>query len=52
MPQMSPLWWETLYMYFTFMFMMTLIYIYHMNLKTNINKINFIINKNQMNWKW
>nr|AFI23516.1 ATP synthase F0 subunit 8 [Coridius chinensis] len=52
MPQMAPLWWETLYIMFTLSFFIVLIFMYH-----NINKFNMKSTKNdiicsQMNWKW
>uniref|UniRef100_A0AAU7YS00 ATP synthase F0 subunit 8 n=1 Tax=Rhopalus tibetanus TaxID=3151528 RepID=A0AAU7YS00_9HEMI len=51
MPQMSPLWWEMLYIIFIIMFMIMIIIIYYnkshkLNYKTNDKKIN------QQYWKW
>nr|AFI54724.1 ATP synthase F0 subunit 8 [Acanthosoma labiduroides] len=52
MPQMSPLWWEILFLMFitAAMLMMTIIYhnknIYKYNMKESMNK-NY-----QMKWKW
>nr|QIK50393.1 ATP synthase F0 subunit 8 [Chorosoma macilentum]UPL65614.1 ATPase subunit 8 [Chorosoma sp.] len=51
MPQMAPLWWETLFVMFImlFLFLSTIIYFNKMTLpkNSNFNKIN-----SQMNWKW
>ncbi|YP_003208157.1 ATP synthase F0 subunit 8 (mitochondrion) [Halyomorpha halys] len=52
MPQMSPLWWEILFIYFIMSYFMFNIFIYF-----SINKpLSFKMNKNkkieQMNWSW
>nr|UBI44030.1 ATP synthase F0 subunit 8 [Eysarcoris annamita] len=52
MPQMSPLWWEILFMMFIISYILMNIMLYFMiQMKYNIknNKMYFI---NQSNWKW
>nr|AJF94299.1 ATP synthase F0 subunit 8 [Corizus sp. 'albomarginatus'] len=51
MPQMSPLWWELLYIMFILLFMIMMIIIYY---NKNYKYKNNIISKkiNQLNWKW
>nr|UYA97840.1 ATP synthase F0 subunit 8 [Coptosoma bifarium] len=52
MPQMSPLWWEYLYLYFLGALMLIIILNYHTpnnvstKMKENSSKIN------EMNWEW
>uniref|UniRef100_A0AAU7YS58 ATP synthase F0 subunit 8 n=1 Tax=Rhopalus qinlinganus TaxID=3151527 RepID=A0AAU7YS58_9HEMI len=51
MPQMSPLWWEMLYIIFIMMFMIMIIIMYYnktTELKNNIHNKKI----NQLNWKW
>uniref|UniRef100_A0AAU7YS11 ATP synthase F0 subunit 8 n=1 Tax=Rhopalus nigricornis TaxID=3151526 RepID=A0AAU7YS11_9HEMI len=51
MPQMSPLWWEMLYIMFIMMFMIMIIIMYY---NKNFKLKSIIYNKkiNQLNWKW
>uniref|UniRef100_A0AAU7YT69 ATP synthase F0 subunit 8 n=1 Tax=Rhopalus latus TaxID=238591 RepID=A0AAU7YT69_9HEMI len=51
MPQMSPLWWEVLYIIFIMMFMVMIIIMYY---NKNFKLSSSIYNKkiNQSNWKW
>uniref|UniRef100_A0AAU7YRW0 ATP synthase F0 subunit 8 n=1 Tax=Rhopalus nigricornis TaxID=3151526 RepID=A0AAU7YRW0_9HEMI len=51
MPQMSPLWWEMLYIIFIMMFMIMIIIMYY---NKNFKLKSIIYNKkiNQLNWKW
>uniref|UniRef100_A0AAU7YRY0 ATP synthase F0 subunit 8 n=1 Tax=Rhopalus latus TaxID=238591 RepID=A0AAU7YRY0_9HEMI len=51
MPQMSPLWWEVLYIIFIMMFMVMIITMYF---NKNFKLKSSIYNKktNQSNWKW
>nr|YP_010952895.1 ATP synthase F0 subunit 8 [Empoascanara quarta]WMQ52338.1 ATP synthase F0 subunit 8 [Empoascanara quarta] len=50
MPQMSPMWWTTLMMLFTFLFVLLMVMMYF-ELKKSVHfktKLNF----QKMNWKW
>nr|YP_011002218.1 ATP synthase F0 subunit 8 [Picromerus viridipunctatus]WPO01479.1 ATP synthase F0 subunit 8 [Picromerus viridipunctatus] len=53
MPQMSPLWWEILFIVFLLTYMMHNILIYF-NKKNNLYSKTFIIHKkvNNSNWMW
>nr|UPI55419.1 ATPase subunit 8 [Scotomedes sp.] len=52
MPQMSPMWWTSLFMMFTvcliIVMMMTYFYIYKMNLKMSSQNMS----TNNKTWKW
>nr|QDI94079.1 ATP synthase F0 subunit 8 [Leucophoroptera quadrimaculata] len=53
MPQMSPMWWSTLFIMFitTYMLVMVLMYFFNMyKLKTYKKKLNK--KHNNINWKW
>nr|YP_009485698.1 ATP synthase F0 subunit 8 [Tessaratoma papillosa]AVZ00834.1 ATP synthase F0 subunit 8 [Tessaratoma papillosa] len=52
MPQMAPLWWETLYILFTMLFLMTMIILYHFKMPMKMMKSTQIYNTTQLNWKW
>nr|YP_009531183.1 ATP synthase F0 subunit 8 [Ornebius fuscicerci]AXY63940.1 ATP synthase F0 subunit 8 [Ornebius fuscicerci] len=52
MPQMAPLWWTTLYLYFTFTFILVsmLVFFYLMKypiISSHLQKFNF-----KFNWLW
>nr|YP_011010163.1 ATP synthase F0 subunit 8 [Hermatobates djiboutensis]WPW46687.1 ATP synthase F0 subunit 8 [Hermatobates djiboutensis] len=51
MPQMSPMWWSTLFMLFiaSLMLMNSMIYF---NKKFSIKKSSKSTKKNSMNWQW
>nr|YP_002791227.1 ATP synthase F0 subunit 8 [Aeschyntelus notatus]ABZ01972.1 ATP synthase F0 subunit 8 [Aeschyntelus notatus] len=51
MPQMAPLWWETLYIIFIFMFMIMIMIIYY-NKSYSPKSNNYKKKINQLNWKW
>nr|YP_010736663.1 ATP synthase F0 subunit 8 [Tessaromerus quadriarticulatus]WEM32421.1 ATP synthase F0 subunit 8 [Tessaromerus quadriarticulatus] len=51
MPQMMPLWWETLMMFFIMIMSMFYINLYHnKNIKNKL--MNFQKMNNEKNWKW
>nr|YP_009654839.1 ATP synthase F0 subunit 8 [Placosternum urus]QCI09407.1 ATP synthase F0 subunit 8 [Placosternum urus] len=52
MPQMSPLWWEMLFLVFIMSLMMFNIIIYFMQNKMNLNKNLFKNDNIQFIWKW
>nr|QCF45709.1 ATP synthase F0 subunit 8 [Anthocoris kerzhneri] len=52
MPQMAPLWWETLFILFTMSFIMMSMIMYY-NMKINPQKMNKMsIKINHFKWKW
>nr|YP_011011070.1 ATP synthase F0 subunit 8 [Cymoninus sechellensis]WPW49238.1 ATP synthase F0 subunit 8 [Cymoninus sechellensis] len=52
MPQMSPMWWEMLFIYFMMLFLiMNSIIFWSINMKNKSNFKNLEKNK-EMNWKW
>nr|AZL35844.1 ATP synthase F0 subunit 8 [Ectemnonotum fruhstorferi] len=51
MPQMSPMWWTTLFLMFNSMFLLTNMLMYYIfNMNNKMNMMNML--KNQMNWSW
>nr|QOL00793.1 ATP synthase F0 subunit 8 [Xenogryllus marmoratus] len=52
MPQMAPMWWEMLFLFFlsTFFLLTTLIYFSTMKKTPNKMKYNYI--KKELNWSW
>nr|UPL65601.1 ATPase subunit 8 [Rhopalus maculatus] len=51
MPQMSPLWWETLYIMFIMVFMIMIMIMYH-NKNYKLKNTSYKKKINQLNWKW
>nr|AFY16835.1 ATP synthase F0 subunit 8 [Lethocerus deyrollei]AOY34901.1 ATP synthase F0 subunit 8 [Lethocerus deyrollei]BCH52381.1 ATP synthase FO subunit 8 [Kirkaldyia deyrolli] len=52
MPQMSPLWWSTLFIMFISLFMVMCTINYFMVFYKKTKKINQKMTKTPMNWKW
>nr|YP_009654891.1 ATP synthase F0 subunit 8 [Eocanthecona thomsoni]QCI09868.1 ATP synthase F0 subunit 8 [Eocanthecona thomsoni] len=52
MPQMSPLWWEVLFMMFIFTFMLFNIMIYFTNKNMMINKMTYYKKIKNLTWMW
>nr|YP_009472885.1 ATP synthase F0 subunit 8 [Acanthaspis ruficeps]AST10089.1 ATP synthase F0 subunit 8 [Acanthaspis ruficeps] len=52
MPQMSPLWWTTLFLTFIYSFIMIWTLLYYQYSTMIPEKIKEMEMKNQMNWKW
>nr|YP_010373775.1 ATPase subunit 8 [Malcus setosus]UPI55276.1 ATPase subunit 8 [Malcus setosus] len=50
MPQMSPMWWDILYLNFIILFMMINMINYWT--KNKISKQNYKMNNKNMNWPW
>nr|UCC46042.1 ATP synthase F0 subunit 8 [Microdeuterus sp. HEM078] len=52
MPQMAPLWWETLFLSFIIMMMIVMIMLYH-DVYANIYSSGMkMISEKNINWKW
>nr|YP_009306193.1 ATP synthase F0 subunit 8 [Panaorus albomaculatus]AOP18550.1 ATP synthase F0 subunit 8 [Panaorus albomaculatus] len=51
MPQMSPMWWETLFILFIMLYLMMNFIIYWMNNK-NFNGNKEYLKSNNFKWKW
>nr|YP_010373827.1 ATPase subunit 8 [Arocatus melanocephalus]UPI55354.1 ATPase subunit 8 [Arocatus melanocephalus] len=51
MPQMSPMWWEILFLTFNLMLMLMMIMIYWMK-NTSVKKINKNYSSKEILWKW
>nr|YP_010303517.1 ATP synthase F0 subunit 8 [Anaxilaus musgravei]QUT09469.1 ATP synthase F0 subunit 8 [Anaxilaus musgravei] len=52
MPQMAPLWWESLFLLFIVMFMMMTSMNYFLLIYKMNKSIKMINKSNQMNWMW
>nr|YP_011009648.1 ATP synthase F0 subunit 8 [Hygia lativentris]WPV77640.1 ATP synthase F0 subunit 8 [Hygia lativentris] len=52
MPQMSPLWWEILYIMFLLMFMIIIMIIYYNKEFNPQNNLNKKMKLCQFKWKW
>nr|YP_008592443.1 ATP synthase F0 subunit 8 [Eusthenes cupreus]AFY16809.1 ATP synthase F0 subunit 8 [Eusthenes cupreus] len=52
MPQMAPLWWESLFLSFIILFIISSMIIYHIPKYSKLDAKSVSENINQMNWKW
>nr|YP_010222592.1 ATP synthase F0 subunit 8 [Neojurtina typica]UCC46055.1 ATP synthase F0 subunit 8 [Neojurtina typica] len=52
MPQMSPMWWEILFLVFTLSFILINIFIYHYKQEQIKYKSSSKLNMSQYNWMW
>nr|AVJ52297.1 ATP synthase F0 subunit 8 [Sphyrocoris obliquus] len=52
MPQMAPLYWETLFFMFIISLMLMSAIIYHMPKNVMESNVEIKMNNNQANWKW
>nr|YP_010693410.1 ATP synthase F0 subunit 8 [Gonopsis coccinea]WCB99292.1 ATP synthase F0 subunit 8 [Gonopsis coccinea] len=52
MPQMAPMMWDLLFIFFMMSFMLMNILVYFLQKSMNMKINMYMMNKNEMNWKW